>query len=124
MIVGMGMDLVSISRIDAILHRPWGPRFELRIFSEPERTYCRGRGDPAQHYAARFAAKEATLKALGVPLGLGWHEMEVLRGPGGLPQLVLSGAAAAVSARRGVTKLHITLTHANDVAGAVVILEK
>ncbi len=120
MILGIGMDLCSIDRMQRALHNE---RFATRVFTEGERFYCRQRGEPDQHFAARFAAKEATLKALGVPSGLRWHEMEVVSGPGGAPRLVLRGAAAAAAAAQGVTKLHLSLTHTHDTAAAVVVAE-
>jgi holo-[acyl-carrier protein] synthase len=124
MIVGLGVDLVPVARVAAILARPWGERFERRIFTEDERRYCRGRGDPAQHYAARFAAKEAALKALGVPEGLSWHELEVRAdAAAGAPRLALAGAAAAAAAGKGAGRTHLSLTHAGGMAAAVVILE-
>lgn len=101
----------------------YGARLEERLFSDDERAYCRGRGVPAQHFAVRFAAKEALLKAIGAPPGLRWREIEVLPGPGGAPELRLTGAAAQAVSARGVVRRHISLTHAGDVAAAVVVLE-
>jgi holo-[acyl-carrier protein] synthase len=121
-VVGIGIDLTPISRMDDLLGR-WGERIERRLFTDGERGFCRGRGAPGQHFAARFAAKEATLKALSVPPGLSWHEMEVVSASGGAPRLVLSGEAAAAATRLGVTRTHLTLTHAADLAVAVVVLE-
>jgi holo-[acyl-carrier protein] synthase len=122
MILGVGIDLVAISRIETILGR-FGARFEAKVFTDGEREACRGRGRPAQHFAARFAAKEAALKALGVPPDLRWHELEVVASSKGAPSLVFSGEARAAADRIGATRLHLTLTHAEDMAGAVVILE-
>ena len=122
MIVGVGIDLTPVARMAELVRR-WGDRIERRLFTDAERAYCRARGAPAEHLAARFAAKEATLKALQVPPGLSWHEMEVASAPGGAPRLVLSGAAAAAAARLGVSRSHLTLTHAGGQALAVVILE-
>jgi holo-[acyl-carrier protein] synthase len=121
-IVGVGIDLAPIGRFDGLLAR-WGDRLERKLFTEGERGYCRARGRPGQHFAARFAAKEAALKALGVPEGLSWHEMEVVCAPGGAPSLRLSGEAAAAAGRLGATRVHLSLTHAGDAAAAVVILE-
>ena len=120
MILGIGMDLCPLARMARALRNE---RFAERVFTEGERRYCRQRGEPTQHFAARFAAKEATLKALGVPSGLRWHEMEVVSGPSGAPRLVLRGAAAAAAAAQGVTKLHLSLTHSTDTAAAVVVAE-
>lgn len=123
MVVGIGIDLTPISRIEGLLDR-WGEKLERRLFTDAERSFCRGRGEPAQHLAARFAAKEATLKALAVPPGLSWHEMEVVSAAGGAPTLVLRGEAGAAATRLGVTRSHLSLTHAGDLAVAVVVLER
>jgi holo-[acyl-carrier protein] synthase len=122
MIVGVGLDVVPITRMAGLLARH-GERAEARLFSPGERADCVRRAQPAQHYAARFAAKEALLKALGAPPGLRWTEIEVQTTPGGAPALVLSGAAAGAAARRGVVAQHLSLTHAGDIAAAVVVLE-
>jgi holo-[acyl-carrier protein] synthase len=121
-IVGLGLDVIPISRIATMLAR-YGARLEQRLFTEDERAYCRGRGVPAQHFAVRFAAKEALLKAIGAPSGLRWREIEVLPGPGGAPELRLTGAAAGAASARGAVRRHVSLTHAGDVAAAVVVLE-
>ena len=122
MVLGVGIDLTPVDRIARILGRYAG-RFEEKVFTPAERAYCRGRAAAAEHFAARFAAKEATLKALGVPAGLSWHELEVVSGPGGKPELVLRGAAAQAMATLGVVRLHLSLTHAGGQAAAVVIAE-
>ena len=122
MIVGLGLDVIPISRIATMLER-YGARLEERLFTDDERAYCRCRGIPAQHFAVRFAAKEALLKAMGAPPGLRWREIEVLNGPGGAPELRLTGAAAGAASARGVVRRHVSLTHAGDVAAAVVVLE-
>ena len=122
MLVGVGIDLTPVDRIARLLGRYAG-RFEEKVFTPGERAYCRGRGSVAEHFAARFAAKEATLKALGVPSGLSWHELEVVSGAGGKPELVLHGAAARAMAALGVVRLHLSLTHAGGQAAAVVIAE-
>jgi holo-[acyl-carrier protein] synthase len=122
MIVGVGLDVVPISRMAGLLARH-GERAEARLFSPGERADCGRRAQPAQHFAARFAAKEALLKALGAPPGLRWTEIEVRAAPNGAPALLLSGAAAAAASRRGVVAQHVSLTHAADVAAAVVVLE-
>ncbi len=121
-IVGVGIDLCPVSRMERAISRHGG-RFEERVFTPAEQEYCRGRGQPAQHYAARFAAKEALLKALGVPPGLSWHELEVASGSNGAPCLRLSGEAHKAALRLGVQRLHLSLTHAGDMAAAVVVAE-
>lgn len=122
MIVGLGLDVVPIARIAGMLDR-YGAKVEERLFTLRERAYCRGRGMPEQHFAARFAAKEALLKALGAPSGLRWREIEVVSGPGGAPELLLTGAASQVATARGVVAKHVSLTHAGGVAAALVVLE-
>ena len=122
MILGVGLDLTPIDRIERLLSRYQG-RFQEKVFTVAERAYCGGRARPAEHYAARFAAKEAVLKALGVPPGLSWHELEVSSEEGRPPRLLLSGEAARVAAARGVRRVHLSLTHAGGQSAAVVILE-
>jgi holo-[acyl-carrier protein] synthase len=122
MIVGVGIDLCQVSRMRSALSRHAG-RFAARVFTEDERAYCEERADPPQHYAARFAAKEALLKALSVPKGLSWHEIEVQSRPGEGPRLVLRGEAARAAAQQSVLRLHLSLTHCGDNAAAVVIAE-
>lgn len=123
MIIGVGLDLVPIARVAGMLERHGG-RALARLFSPTEQADCAGRAEPAQHYAARFSAKEAVLKALGAPPGLRWVEMEVRTAEGGRPVLHLSGAAAAAAAARGVDATHVSLTHAGGMAAAVVVLER
>lgn len=122
MIVGVGLDLCLISRMARALGRS-GDRFAARVFTDEERRYCDSRPAPAQHYAARFAAKEAILKALRVPDGLRWHELEVVHSLKGGPGIELHGAARQAADRLGIATLHVSLTHQGDVASAVVIAE-
>ncbi len=124
MIIGIGIDLERIDRFRDLLDR-WGERFERKLFTDGERAYCRGRGKPEQHFAVRFAAKEAVLKAMGVPrqAGLEWQHFEIVHAQSGAPTLVLTHAARAVADRLGVTRVHLTLTHTDDTAAAFVILE-
>ena len=122
MIVGLGIDLTEVPRIARMVER-WGDQFTRRIFTEGERAFAADRANPATHLAARFAAKEATLKALAVPKGLSWHEMEVVGGGTEPPLLVLRGKALEAADRIGVVRMHLTLTHTHDVAAAVVIAE-
>jgi holo-[acyl-carrier protein] synthase len=112
----LGTDIEQISRIERALGRT--PGFTERVFTEPERAYCEGKARPAQHYAARFCAKEAFVKALGVPLS--WQEVEVARDEHGLPRICVSGKAAELLAGRAV---HLSLSHAGDYAIAVVLVE-
>lgn len=122
MIVGVGVDLTPVSRMErAFAAHP--ERLEARLFTDGERAYCRARAHAGQHFAARFAAKEALLKALGVPEGLRWHELEVVNDAGGAPAFHLTGNAAAAAGRLGVRKLHLSITHADDAAMAFVVAE-
>jgi holo-[acyl-carrier protein] synthase len=123
-IVGIGVDLVRIARIRSAVER-WQERFLDRVFTPEEVAYARQRRDPAEHLAARFAAKEATLKALGTGLTMGvrWREMEVRRARGQRPELALSGRTAALGAARGVRSLHVSLTHDGEYAMAQVLAE-
>jgi len=123
-ILGLGLDLVDIARMARILEGPPPrvERFVARVFTPGERAYCDARADRASRYAARFAAKEAALKALGVPAGLRFHEFEVVRGEGA-PELVLTGAAADAARTLGVERLHLSITHDGGVAAAVVVAE-
>src|SRR3970040_2131760 len=87
----------------------WGGRFTAKVFTPGERAFAAERAHAAQHLAARFAAKEATLKALGVPTGLSWKELEVVGGGKQPPRLLLTGRAQEAASARGVTPLHLTL---------------
>ncbi|PYN64807.1 MAG: holo-[acyl-carrier-protein] synthase, partial [Candidatus Rokuibacteriota bacterium] len=98
---GIGVDLVNIPRMRDVIDR-WQDRFLRRVFTEAEIAYCRARRDPVPHFAARFAAKEAGLKALGtgLRLGMSWRELEVRRERGGPPTLVLSGRSRELGLAR------------------------
>ena len=122
MIVGIGHDIEEISRFAALLAR-WGDRITRKLFTDGERAYASGKARAASHLAVRFAAKEATLKALAVPAGLRWHEMEVVGGGSEPPALVLRGRALEVAQARGIARFHLSLTHTDTVAAAVVIAE-
>jgi holo-[acyl-carrier protein] synthase len=124
MVVGIGIDVVEIARIRRLMER-WQDRFLQRVFTETELAYALRRHDPAQHLAARFAAKEATLKALGTGLSMGvrWREMEVRRGRGQPPRLELSGRTAELGESRGVRRLHVSLSHDAGLAVAQVLAE-
>jgi holo-[acyl-carrier protein] synthase len=123
-VVGIGIDVVEIARVRRLMER-WQERFLRRVFTDEEIAYALRRHDPAEHLAARFAAKEATLKALGTGLSMGvrWREMEVRRPGGGRPTLALSGRTAALGAARGVRRLHVSLTHDAGLAVAQVLAE-
>jgi len=125
MITGLGVDIVEIDRMRAALERR--PRVRERLFSEEERAYCDSRKRPEIHYAMRFAAKEAVLKALGIGFaGIGFRDVEVVRDERGRPEPRLSGRAAALAAEAGVVEIHLSLsfTHTTAVASAVAITEE
>ena len=114
---GIGVDLVQISRMREVIAR-WEDRFLHRVFTDGEIAYCRARRDPVPHFAARFAAKEAGLKALGTGLRLGiqWRELEVVRERGQAPTLVLSGRSREIGRQRGGDRMLLALTHDGDYA--------
>jgi holo-[acyl-carrier protein] synthase len=127
MIIAIGNDLAEVGRLRAALEHPkTGARFRDRVFTPGEQAYCerRGRGK-YQSYAARFAAKEATMKALGRGWGqhVGWQDIEVVRRRGSRPEIVLHGKAAAYAASLGVRRLHLALTHTATLAEASVVAE-
>ena len=107
----------------AVIER-WQDRFLQRVFTDAEIAYCRGRRDPVPHFAARFAAKEAGLKALGTGLRLGvsWQELEVRRERGQAPVLVLSGRSRELGLARGGRRMLLALTHDGDYALAQALL--
>lgn len=120
---GIGVDLVAIPRMRQVIAR-WQDRFLRRVFTEEEIAYCRARRDPVPHFAARFAAKEAALKALGTGLAMGlrWRELEVRRGRGEPPRLVLAGRSREISLSRGGGVMLLTLSHGGDYAMAQAVL--
>jgi holo-[acyl-carrier protein] synthase len=121
-ILGLGMDVCSVARIQRILEGPRAERFLARVYTEAERALCSVRADAASAYAARFAAKEALVKALGAPPGLTWQDMEVVR-EGGPPRFRLSGVALAEMDKRRA-EAFLALTHDAGVAAATVILQE
>ncbi len=122
MIVGLGIDVCSVARMQGIIDR-WGDRFIRRVLTPGERESLAGRADRAAAVAGRYAAKEATAKALAGAPGVGWHHVEVQGGSKRAPQLVLTGPARVLADRMGVGSAHVSITHDAGVAAAVVILE-
>ena len=115
MIVGVGIDVVQVDRLERALART--PRLGERLFTDAERSLR------AESLAARFAAKEAVAKALGAPGGLRWRDAEVVSDPSGRPRLVLHGGVAAEAEAQGITTWHLSLSHDGGVATAVVVAE-
>ena len=125
MILSIGIDIIEVARVREVLART--PRFTERVFTLDERAYCDGRGVvAAQHYAARFAAKEAALKAFqtGWSGGISWHDVEVAARDNGAPYLVFSGEVLSLFENSGATAAHLSISHTTEHAIAQVILEK
>ena len=124
MIVGIGNDLLEVCRMDALLER-FPERARRRLFTDAERRWCDRRRHPAECFAARFAAKEACLKALRTGLGGGvrWRDVEVVVSERGAPALALSGRAGELMRRRGGRRMHLSLSHDGGLAAATVVIE-
>jgi holo-[acyl-carrier protein] synthase len=125
MVYGIGIDLVENDRLQKIIAK-WDTKFLQRVFSEGEINYCARHVQAEIHYAARFAAKESFLKALGIGLGMGvkLKEIEVVHNTKGKPQLALHGEAKEQIRKRKIDKIHLSLTHTKKYATAVVLMEK
>lgn len=124
MILGIGTDLAEVERIGKSVER-FGDRFLNRVYTAHERSYAMRKANWAERLAARFAAKEAGMKAIGTGLsgGVSWQHFEVAHEPSGRPTLRLYGVARAVADAMGVKKISVSLTHTKTTAFAVVILE-
>lgn len=125
MIVAIGVDAVEIERIRGLYERS-GDRFLQRVFTDQEASYCRSRNHPAESLAARFAAKEATMKCLGTGWaeGLAFRQIEVQRVPSGDTRLVVTGEALQRAEELGIRRWHVSLTHTNRTATAFVVAER
>ena len=123
-VIGIGVDLVECARIQHSLDR-FGDRFLHRVFTDGEIDYSMSMKFPARHLAARFAAKEAVSKAFGTGIGkaMGWRDLDVRKKPSGEPYLVFAGEAEQLAQTRGVTSALITLSHTDNHAMAMVVLE-
>ena len=123
LIFGVGTDIIEVARVEEKLLRTGG--LKAKLFTETERAYCDSKHRPALHYAARFAAKEAFLKAMGT----GWtgghkfSEIEVVNNALGKPELFVHGKVAEFCASRGITGMQVSLSHIKELAKAVVVLE-
>jgi holo-[acyl-carrier protein] synthase len=124
MIFGTGIDIVDISRFEKFVRENNEPLFN-RVFTPHELAYCVTKRRSAQHFALRFAAKEAFLKALGTGLrnGISWRDMEVVNDPFGKPELQLGGRAGELCRENNVTRIFLSLSHDGNFAVASVILE-
>lgn len=123
MVVGIGVDIVEIERIEKALSN--SKSMARRVFSDAEIEYCTGQKNLFQHFAGRFAAKEAALKALGTgwQKGIRWKDVEVISGPLGKPALVLHNRAQDIFEKSGATSGYVTISHAEKYAVAMVIME-
>ncbi len=121
--MGVGTDLVHVPRIEEVLARH--PGFAARVYTPTEIAYCEQHRVPGPRYAARFAAKEAVLKALGTGLarGMRWQDVEILAGPARRPVVRLHGAVAETARRLGVREVQISLSHAGEYALACAVTE-
>ena len=115
----VGLDLIEIERVRRALQR-YGDGFRERCFTAAERAYCDGKPNPAQHYAGRFAAKEAVGKALGTGVHFNWKEIEIAGRP--KPGVRLSGGAALAAKRLGVARIDVSMTHSRELAAAVAVV--
>jgi holo-[acyl-carrier protein] synthase len=124
MILGTGIDIIEVARIAASYER-FGERFVNRILLPDETAYCLTHKNPAPFLAARFAAKEAVSKAFGTGIGaqLGWRDMEIRRKESGEPFVVLHGNGKKLFETRGAKRLHISISHTEQYAAVVAVLE-
>jgi holo-[acyl-carrier protein] synthase len=124
-IISIGIDIIEVRRVREVIERT--PRFLERVYTQAERAYCESRGAvAAQHYAARFAAKEAALKALqtGWSGGVAWQDVEVAARASGAPLLILRGLVRQLFDQSGATAAHLSISHTTEHAIAQVILER
>jgi holo-[acyl-carrier protein] synthase len=124
MLKGIGIDSVQLQRI-ARVYAEYGEKFLARILTDAEREYVARWADPVPRIAGRFAAKEACMKALGTGWGAGvrWRDIEVRRAPAGAPEAHLTGRAAERLAELGGSHVHCTITHTDDHAMAIIVIE-
>jgi holo-[acyl-carrier protein] synthase len=118
--IGIGVDLCEVDRMRLALDRT--PSLRARVFTDEEQAYCDQRKDPTERYAARFAAKEAVMKAMGVGIGAcKWREIEVAKASSGAPSVLLHGGAQALADGLGISGWRLTLTHTHRVAEAIAV---
>ncbi|MDD4644472.1 MAG: holo-ACP synthase [Bacteroidales bacterium] len=124
MIFGIGTDIIEVERIRRFVSK--GDAFKQRAFTPDEIVYCDSYRDPAPFYAARFAAKEAYVKALGTGFtgGIGFNQIEVIHVELGKPEIRLSGKAKEITEEKGIKTIHVSISHIKEWANAVVVLEK
>ena len=124
MILGTGIDIAEVERIAQAIAR-FGGRFKERVFTAEEIRYCESKANKAERYAARFAAKEAAMKAIGTgwSRGVTWRDVEVRRLPGGRPTIAFHGTAGEIFAKLGGVRAQLSITHTEQTAMAFVIVE-
>jgi holo-[acyl-carrier protein] synthase len=124
LVFGIGTDIIETSRVEEKLRRTGG--LKNRVFTPREIAYCEAKAKSAQHFAARFAAKEAFLKAIGTGWRGGYRfvDIEILNNEQGKPELVVRGKVKDFCVENGITGFHVSLSHIKDLAKAVVVLEK
>jgi holo-[acyl-carrier protein] synthase len=124
MLLGIGTDIIEVQRVETKINKEIG--FRELVFSENEIAYCEAKTHKFEHYAARFAAKEALMKALGTgwAQGLTWNEIEILNEENGKPVVSLLGETAKTIQKTGFSSIHVSLSHLKNMAPATVIIEK
>lgn len=124
MIIGTGIDIIEVGRVAEKVNKNSG--FKEKVFSRAECEFCEGKSNSAEHFAARFAAKEAFLKATGKGLTMGYdlNAVEVVEGELGKPEIRLGGVFKEIALASGWNKIHVSLSHVKEMACAVVIIEK
>lgn len=126
MVVGIGVDIIEIERLEIAFAQPHGERLRRRIFTDQEIAYCEQSARKGERYATRFAAKEAARKALGAATpvtALAWHEVEIIASSEGAPQLEFHGRAAELAKQLNISRAHVSLSHGTQQAIAFVLLE-
>lgn len=123
MIIGVGTDIIEVDRIERLISKQ--KKFKERIFTPGEIEYCEHKINKAQNYAARFAVKEALLKAMGTGWreGVAFKEIEIVNNERGKPELILSGTAKMITEKMGVMNIQVSISHLKDLAIGIVILE-
>lgn len=124
MIFGVGIDIIEVARVGRLIEKDKG--FKERVYAPGEIDYCEAKKNKAQNYAARFAAKEAFMKALGTGWrgGLAFHQIEVVNNEWGKPEIVLHGQAKLLVEKEGITNINISISHIKDFASSIVTIEK
>ncbi|WP_295720565.1 holo-ACP synthase [Mucilaginibacter sp.] len=124
MVTGVGIDMIEVDRVASKIGKDMG--FRELVFSPVEISYCEAMADKYQHYAARFAAKEAFFKALGTGWlkGTAFNEVEISNNADGKPELTLIGQTAELLKEQGPLKISVSITHLKTIASAIVIIEK